>query len=605
MSGWLLLSTVCLLFSATALANTPIYSFTQTPSSTQAGGHPDLSVDFTNGDYSENPLGGCGCQNAKTTIIKSPPGLIADPHATPQCRVIEFSGDRCPVDSQVGFAFVSAKSFFGPGGGFFAAVYNLEPPPGDAGLMGFNVPLLEFPIFLRFNPRTESDYGLTETTEGISQLAPLTLFELTLFGVPASPSNDAMRAPLGWDFADKGNTFPPTPSNSPERPFLDNPTSCGTPLSASLEILSYDGGASFAETTFPATTGCDQLSFNPSLSAEPTTAQADSPSGLDVNLSVPQLESPTTPSPSEIKAATVTLPKGFSINPNAADGKTSCSDSEAQFGTENAAQCPEDSKVGTLSIESSALPGPLPGYIYLGTPQPGSRYRLVLVADGFGVHVKLPGSVIADPQTGQLVASFQNLPQSPFSDFDMHFFGSERGLLATPTQCGTYPVISTFVPWDSGLPDQTSTQFFTLSSGPDGTPCPGVERPFTPSLQAGVTDNTAAAHTIFSLDLTRPDGDQDLTGLSVTAPPGLSATLAGIPSCSDAALQAAAEPGYSGLEEAASPSCPRASAIGTSVVGAGAGTHPVYLPGRVYLAGPYKGAPLEPRGDHPGRVGSL
>ena len=346
--------------------------------------------------------------------------------------------------------------------------------------MGFNVPLLEFPIFLRFNPRTESDYGLTETTEGISQLAPLTLFELTLFGVPASASNDAMRAPLGWDFADNGNTFPPTPSNSPERPFLDNPTSCGTPLSASLEILSYDGGTSFAETAFPATTGCDQLSFNPSLSAEPTTAQADSASGLDVNLSVPQLESPTTPSPSEIKAATVTLPKGFSINPNAADGKTSCSDSEAQFGTENAAQCPEDSKVGTLSIESSALPGPLPGYIYLGKPQPGSRYRLFLVADGFGVHVKLPGSVIADPQTGQLVASFQDLPQSPFSDFDMHFFGSERGLLATPTQCGTYPVISTFVPWDSALPDQTSTQFFTLSSGPDGTPCPGAERPLRP-----------------------------------------------------------------------------------------------------------------------------
>ena len=121
---------------------------------------------------------------------------------------------------------------------------------------------------------------------------------------------------------------------------------------------------------------------------------------------------------------------------------------------------------------------------------------------------------------------------------------------------------------------------------------PGCGTSFTPSLTAGVTDNTAAAHTTFSLDLTRPDGDQDLTGLTVTAPPGLSATLAGIPYCSDAALQAAAESSYSGLEEEANPSCPAASAIGTSVVGAGAGTHPVYLPGKVYLAGPYKGAPL-------------
>src|SRR5262249_14718858 len=51
-------------------------------------------------------------------------------------------------------------------------------------------------------------------------------------------------------------------------------------------------------------------------------------------------------------------------------------------------------------------------------------------------------------------------------------------------------------------------------------------------------------------------------------------------------------PLYSGLAELAAPSCPLASQVGTAIAGAGAGSHPVYVSGKVYLAGPYKRAPL-------------
>jgi hypothetical protein len=263
-----------------------------------------------------------------------------------------------------------------------------------------------------------------------------------------------------------------------------------------------------------------------------------------------------------------------------------------KFGTTEAAECPEFSKIGTDVIDSSALPAPISGGIYLGDPLPGDRYRIFLAASGFGTNVKLAGTVKPDPQTGQLVTEFTNLPQSPLTEFNLHFFGAERGVLATPTQCGTYAVNSTFTPWDSFLPDQTSTQFFTLSSGPDGAPCPGPARPFNPGLEAASLGNTAGAHSPFSLTLTRNDGDQFLGALDVRTPPGFSATIAGIPYCPDAAIAAAGAAGYSGLAEQATPSCPAASQIGTSTTGAGAGTHPLYLPGRVYLAGPYKGAPL-------------
>ena len=77
--------------------------------------------------------------------------------------------------------------------------------------------------------------------------------------------------------------------------------------------------------------------------------------------------------------------------------------------------------------------------VYLGQPLPGNRYRLFLVADGFAIHVKLPGTVTPDPETGRLTITFDDLPQTPLTAFDMHFFGSERGLLATPTSAAPTP----------------------------------------------------------------------------------------------------------------------------------------------------------------------
>ena len=249
-------------------------------------------------------------------------------------------------------------------------------------------------------------------------------------------------------------------------------------------------------------------------------------------------------------------------------------------------------RVGSLVIESSALPGPLPGFVYLGESKPGQRFRIILAADGFGTHVKLAGTITPDPATGQLVVSFQNLPQSPLTEFRMHFFGSERGTLATPTQCGTYAVTSSFTPWDSSLPTQTSSQFFTIDSGPNGTPCPGPVRPFIPNFEAASKGNTAGAHTPFSVDVSRSDGDQNLHGIDVTTPPGFSATIKGVPYCPQSSIDQLASPAYTGLAELAAGACPAASQIGTVTAGAGAGTRPVFVGGRVYLAGPYKGAPL-------------
>jgi hypothetical protein len=620
---------------AAAEAAAPVDSFSVTPISTGAGGHGDLRVDFSF-DLLQKEQTACDCNYPRDITVTTPPGLLGFPSQIPRCTLAEYSTLSCPTDSQVGVAYAEAGGgdFFG---GSSLAVFNMVPSPDQAALLAFPYPILQNPpVFTSFTVRTESDFGLEAKTFGIINIQrtfQLAKFSLIFWGIPGDPLHEELRFPFGGidsallashgyqfichgvetpaqlvaginplrepdgDCASEASLTPQwpwsTPYNATVEPFLTNPTNCtGAPQQSSIDVLAYDEEHASATASFPPITGCEQLSFNPSLTGKPTTTQAESPSGLDVELKVPVPSSPEAPSPSQIRGTRMLLPEGFTVNSAAADGKEACSDAEARFGTREEAQCPESAKIGTLAVHSSALPGALPGALYLGAPLPGNRYRVFLTANGFSLHVKLAGRAVPDPVTGQLQVIFENLPQAPFQRFDLHVFGGEKGLLTTPTQCGTYPVKTTFTPWDNLLPDQESTQFFTIDSGPNGTPCPSNPRPFDPTLDAGVVDNSAGRHTPFSLRLARNDGNQNITGLTVKTPPGFSGTLKGIPYCSEVALGQLALSTYSGLIEQATPACGAASQLGTVNAAAGAGTKPLHAPGKVYLAGPYKGAPL-------------
>ncbi len=236
------------------------------------------------------------------------------------------------------------------------------------------------------------------------------------------------------------------------------------------------------------------------------------------------------------------------------------------------------------------MPERLEGSVYLGEPKPGDQYRLFMTASGFGMNIKLVGSVRPNPETGRLIAEFPELPQAPFEDFQLHLFSGERSLMATPTACSVYPVSAEFFPWDGSLSEQETNQIFSIESGPHGSGCPGQVRPFAPTLEAGTADATAGAFSNFALKVNREDGDQNIAHINFTMPPGLSADLGGVSYCSDAQIaEAARSPGRAEQGEA---SCPASSEIGTSNVAAGPGTHPFHATGHLYLAGPFQGAPL-------------
>ena len=550
--GTLLLAMIAV---APASAEVSIFSFNATPSTTKAGAHPDVAFPFTISNRQSNPTS-CACTDAKDVTVHLPAGLIGNPHSTPQCTISQFSSELCPVDSQVGIVEVVVDIRPGSPAAFLAPVYNLVPPPNQPALFAFPT-FFHPPVFEDVSDRTESDYGVDVTVYAISHFVPLSSANQVNWGVVADPIHDWLRFGLGQHpelglgngsmFCDPeghptedvskifqvcglqpgegyaigelggglelgGGPGHPVADNSPEVPFFENPTTCGeTSLTTSIDILAYDGALSHAVSPYPATTACDQLSFNPSQAIDPTTTAADSPSGAEFRLTVPQFESPSVPSPSELRDATVTLPQGFSLAPNVTNGKTTCSDAEARFGTREEAHCPENSKIGTISVDTPVLPGTLPGSVYLGEPLPGNRFRLFLAFDGFGVHVKLAGTVAPDPDTGQIAHLLQGsapgafrqlqhahlrLRAGPARDSDpvRHLRSDQR---MDALGCRTL---------QSDLDGSSSPS----TKGPDGRPCPSGPVRSHPGFQAASVANTAGAHTSFSLNLTRSDGEQNL-----------------------------------------------------------------------------------------------
>ncbi len=585
---------VLLAAASPALATEQIDSFVTTSSTDQAGGHPDLSTGFS--------LHAPGTpEAAQNVIFNAPEGIFGNPNAITRCSASEFALDECPASAQAGLITLHAN-YEGDANKLLgtAPMFSIVPGAEETARFAFVVPTLGIPVTIPVTVRTGGDYGLRFTVQDITQLTPLASAKLTFWGFPAAADHDPERFPRGSVANPQGcvgsestNCIAlPTPAAITVHPLTDNPTTCsGKELITELDVETYQDPThtSHAESTYPEIKGCEKLTFNPVLKASPTTQETDSPSGLNLDLKAPQFEG-FAASPSQVKEATVVLPDGFTINPDAADGQSACLDSQANFDSEGPAACPDNSKIGTFAIGTPALDGPLLGSVYFGEPKPGDQYRLFLIASGFGINAKLVGSVRPDPITGQLTAHFEDLPQVPFDDFQLHLFASDRGLMATPAFCRVYTTQADFVPWDGVLAIQHSAQNFGLSSGPHGSSCPGAGRPFNPGLVAGTSNPVAGAHSDFVLKLNREDGDQFLGKLNFEMPPGLSADLRGVTYCPEASIAAAAK--RLGREEQISPSCPSSSEIGTSNVAAGPGSHPFHAVGKIYMAGPFKGAPL-------------
>jgi hypothetical protein len=543
---------------------------------TQAGGHPfaattSFSLNTKDDGNSHTVMDG----NLKDVSVDLPVGFVGNPQVAPTCSDAALETQTllqpCPVASQVGVAGIVLRQVDGSQNDVVVPVYNVKPNRTEVAAFTFSLAGQPVHVSARVRP---GDYGLRVTISGISEIFPVETTSFTLWGVPADPVHDPQRGQFcaaKGSFCIGGNQ----PAGIAAKPFLTNPTDCSHgPLTSTLGVASYQDPAALqtATASSPAVTGCDKLSFAPSIRVKPSSTAPNVPVGLSVDVDVPQGENPVAPGTPELKDAVVTLPDGMAVSPSAAGGLEGCSDTQIELGSELDPTCPLASKIGEATITTPLLAEPLRGPVYLGTQTPSQLLRLFLVLRGTGgLLIKIPGKVDPDPVTGQLKATFAGNPQLPFSNLHLELNGGSRAPLVNPPSCGIYTTTSKLTPWSAPFtPDAAPSSSFEIT---------GCSAPrFAPAFSSGTINPQAGGFSPFTLTLSRSDQEQTLATVEVRMPPGLLGVLKSVHRCPAA--------------QAALGTCGAESQIGHTSVAAGPGADPFYLGGNVYLTDSYKGAPF-------------
>ena len=532
-------------------------------------------------------------------------------------------------------------------------VYNVEPPPGHPAAFGFftDVGGTKLPFLIYPRLRSDGDYGLTVGDEASGPLrsAHVTFCSFGVEGVegttpeckgpePTRPflSNPTQcaQAPMVGFLA---NPYPaggsePT-GNAEMETYLNGPS--GPPASVGAQAPSRGSAGAGATTLF---TECQKLSYKPQLHFQPTSAAAGAPSGMTFTLEEHEKEIEPSctevgskkfecpPAASTLKDLSLTMPEGVTLSPAGAGGLTACQNlqfglgkrgepgaefeealSEAEghgevhrIALEEPAQegrCPSESQVGTVEVTSPDLPqekdkeghriGPaqLKGALYVGQPEcspcseaqaeDGQMLRLFLELKDrkAGLIVKLVGHTSLNGKTGRLTTTFDDQPQLPFEKLVLTLKNGPRAPLSNPQSCsGAEQTIASITPWSFKASQEPQTEPIAF----EPFSCPTGPLPFAPSFGAGTRSPAAGQYSPFALSIGRTATDeQNLEDLEVHMPPGLTAKIAGIPLCEEAQANAG--------------TCQPASQIGNVTVGVGAGTHPFYERGNVFLTGPYSG----------------
>ncbi len=553
---------------------------------TQAGGHPNID---TTGFVLTSVLAPATLSKEETVAetrsrtvlaadlrsadVELPVGFVGNPQAAGTCPqyLINPPGDgtRCPTDSIIGSvaeAKVAATDTWGFSGSVQGSetvkpLFNVPAERGHPAQFEF---ILENQVGTLYANLVHTDAGYTVqvTSSDVPRLIHLAGIKVTFFGDPAAVDGSGL----------------------PARAFFANPSDCaGGPLTTAIQLGSWLGSEAAAQSSSPAPTGCSALRFDPEIEAKPTTAAAGAPSGLDVNLGIPQSTDPTGLATPPLKNVTVTLPRGLSISPSSANGLQACSDEQFAEDTTEPVTCPEASQVGTVKVHTPILANPVEGQVFVGAPecgpcnaadaQSGRMIRLFIQvhSEEYGVTIKIAGHVALDPATGQLTATFQNLIQQPFDKLEFDFKSGQRAPLSTPG-CGSYASNVDLTPWSTPYTaDANLTPGFQIDEG-----C-GAQG-FAPSFTAGTVNPQAGVYSPLTLSFSRSDSQQDFDSLEATLPPGLLAKLAGVLRCGEAEANAGA--------------CPESTKIGTVTVSAGPGTDPYTVTGQIYLTGPYNGGPF-------------
>ncbi len=572
----------------------------------EAGAHPDLltaafdfnSVDLVNPDA--NPDQKAPAESVHGLHTDAPPGFIGDPTAVAECTQAQFTVNECAPSSQVGKIDVTLVPPSLKGARFqniTFGVFNLSHPRGVITDLGFS--LSTIPVHIKASLDPANRYAITTEVPSVNEILPPFDQKLTLWGIPADKSHDPERECPSNPSAEE------CPTDFEPKAFLSLPSQCDE--DNTWRLHHYDSwqkkgvfGPDITYTMPGKMTDCDKPRFEPEVEIEPTGKQANTPTGLDIHVKVAQNENPNALATPPVKRTVVTLPEGMSFSPSFADGLQSCTPTQIGLFTNSPVKCPDASRIGEVELHTPLLPKSAEGSMYLAAQNDNpfnstfALYMEIEDTEERDALIKIPGRIDVDPVTGQITTSFDDLPQFPFDDFTLKFRSGPRAPLVSPPACGTHTIGIEVASYAQPTEPVDASNTYQVSEGPNGTPCPpnSANRPFAPEFSGGTLNPVAGSYSTFLFRLSRDDSEQELSQVTTVLPPGLVAKLAGIPFCPEAALGSISAAEGAGRGELNNPACLAASQLGTISAGLGAGPGPNYFGGKVYLAGPYKGAPL-------------
>ncbi len=554
---------------------------------TQAAGHPAYGITA----FKINTVGNVP-EAAPTGIVTHvrtdvAPGVSTNPEAVGKCTMTEFEGvevatgvfspPACKPATEIGVnkVIVYVPTVTPKDIPLQGKVYNLIQPSGLSSLFGVAI---ELPEALTGQP------GLVAHTliEGhiewagdyhdyyeikVSPAIPLIASRLSLFGNIGTTGNGG---------------------------FITNPSTCPGPGPSTTNTVTLNSSASQevarTYTTPIGTEGCDGLPpfapvpFAPSFSLTPETKQSDQPDGITTQLTLPHDPSPANIDSSQLKTAGVTLPEGMTLNPSGAQGLEACTPAQARIHSlVPGVACPEKSEIGTVSLDVPDLPpGSLAGKLYLGGPESGPitgpPYTMYIDAESaaYGISVRLQGQVVPDETTGRVTVTFTENPQQPFSNLVLRFKKGALAPIANPLVCGPATTDASFAPYTGTPTVSPAVPPFTVDSNNAGGAC-ASPLPFVLGQSTISTPTTGAANTNFTFNLSRADGQQYLSRVSATLPPGLVGKIPAVPLCPE--------------PQASLGTCTSANQIGTATTTVGSGPTPIQFSGPVFLTGPTGSAP--------------
>lgn len=529
-------------------------SFSASLANTDQAASSDLTLDVT-----------AGAKDARINklTIGLPVGLVANTTAATQCAENVANVGGCLPASKIGELTTSV----GAGGDpleMSGEIFNVAPHADEPARMAaavnvlvgpYDLGKLVIPVSTKIRPGNDPDvnrrYGIDAVTDVPTRFdgvaIQLRTMSMTMYG-----------------------------QVGPNR-FMVNPSKCGAhPITAELN---GQGGASATLSDNITIGNCASgFATTPSISASVDPTETAVPTNFSLAFTSDAANQ-------TIGSMATAMPEGMTINPAFGNGFGTTTETcpTASISAADFSNC-ANAQIGTVSLVTPLLPGVQSGKVYLEEPggTAATRYRLAIAVTIPGQTLVVRGNVNVDGSTdltngigstdsnatGQMTATFDNIPDLGFTNMTVAFDTGERSLLTNPETCGPQTVEATVMPTDGSVAAQPSGTFVTSYDGA-GAPCPApASEGFAPNFNATFSTGTAAGNPDVTLTITRQDKTQQIKDLDLELPPGLVANTVATPRCSQA--------------DAALANCAAATEVGTVTTNVGTGDETLALSGGIY-----------------------